>query len=143
MSFCGRKESNVMRLNMTPDDVESDIDFLKRGNSNHVPTSRIVTSGTWDASSGHNRRPCWPVQSGEPPAPPEWFLRVQEDLRFAWKTVALVASAPPPDLEASFWIGVMRDKGRCSQVLKSVHFFESALDDRAAAKRTVAATLVQ
>ena len=81
------------------------------------------------------------VQSGEPPAPPEWFLRVQEDLRFVWKTVALLTSAPPPDLEASFWIHVMRDKSRWAQVVKSAHFFESALDDRAAAKRTVAATL--
>ena len=64
-----------------------------------------------------------------------------EDLHFAWKTVALLASAPPPNLEAPFWIGVMRDKGRWAQVVKSVHFFESALDGRAAAKRTVAATL--
>ena len=81
------------------------------------------------------------VHSGEPPAPSEWFLRVQEDLRFAWKTVALPASAPPPDLEAPLWITVMRDKARWAQVVKSLHFFESALDDRAAAKRTVAATL--
>ena len=36
------------------------------------------------------------------PAPPDWVLRVQEDLRFAWKTVALLASAVPPDLEAPF-----------------------------------------
>ena len=52
------------------------------------------------------------VQSGEPPAPPAWVLRVQEDLRFAWKTVALLASAPPPDLEAPFldW----RDEGQGS-----------------------------
>ena len=63
------------------------------------------------------------------------------DLRFAWETVALLASAPPPDLEAPFWIDVMRDKGRWAQVVKSVHFSESALDDGAAAKRTVAATL--
>ena len=40
------------------------------------------------------------VQRGE--SPPEWFLRVQEDLRFAWKAAALLASAPPPDLEAPF-----------------------------------------
>ena len=71
------------------------------------------------------------VQSGEPPATPEsflWFLRVQEDLRFAWETVALLASAAPPDLEAPFWIDVMRDKG-WAQVVKSVHLLESALDD--------------
>ena len=35
----------------------------------------------------------------------------------------------------------MRDKERWAQIVKSVHFFESALDDRAAMKRTVAATL--
>ena len=52
------------------------------------------------------------IRTGEPPAPPEWFVRVQEDLHFAWKTVALLASAPPPDLEAPFWVGVMRDKER-------------------------------
>ena len=34
----------------------------------------------------------------------------------------------------------MRDKERWAQVVKCVHFFESALDDRAAAKRTVAST---
>ena len=57
-------------------------------------------------------------------------------------TVALFASAPHPlDLEAPFCNDVMRDKGRWAKVVKSVHFFESALDDRAAAKRTVAATL--
>ena len=81
------------------------------------------------------------IRTGEPPAPPEWLVRVQEDLRFAWKTVALLASAPPPDLEARIWIGVMRDKQRWAQIVKSVHFFESALDNRAARKRTVAATL--
>ena len=42
------------------------------------------------------------IQSSEPHATPEWVLRVQEDLHFAWKTVALLASAPPPDLEAPF-----------------------------------------
>ena len=57
---------------------------------------------------------------------------MQEDLHFAWKTVALLASAPPPDLEAPFWIGVMWDKGRWAQISKIyMHFFESALDDRA------------
>ena len=80
-------------------------------------------------------------RTGEPLAPPEWLVRVQEDLHFAWKTVALPASAPPPDLEAPFWVGVMRDKERWAQIVKSVHFFESALDNRAAMKRTVAATL--
>ena len=35
----------------------------------------------------------------------------------------------------------MRDKERWAQIVKSVHFFESALDNRAAMKRTVAATL--
>ena len=40
------------------------------------------------------------IWTGEPPAPPESFVRVQEDLHFAWKTVAVLASAPPPDLEA-------------------------------------------
>ena len=45
------------------------------------------------------------------------------------------------DLEAPFWVGVMRDKERWVQKVKSVHFFESALDNRAAMKRTVAATL--
>ena len=49
--------------------------------------------------------------------------------------------APPPDLEAPFWVGVMRDKERWAQMVKSVQFFESALDNRAAMKRTVAATL--
>ena len=80
------------------------------------------------------------IQSSEPHATPEWVLRVQEDLHFAWKTVALLASAPPPDLEAPFWIGVMRDNGRWAQRVKYVHFFESAVDGRAAAKRTAAAT---
>ena len=80
-------------------------------------------------------------QSGEPPALPEWVLRVQEDLHFAWKTVALFASAPLPDLKAPLWIGVLRDKGRWAQRVKSVHFFEPARDDRAAVKWTVAATL--
>ena len=82
-------------------------------------------------------------QSGEPPAPPEWVVRVQEDLHFPWKTVAVLANAPPPDLEAPFLVGVMRDKERWAQIVQSVHFFESALDDRAAAKRTVAASLSQ
>ena len=82
------------------------------------------------------------IRTGEPPSPPEWFVRVQEDLRFAWKTVAVLASLPPPDLEAPFWVGVMRDKERWAQIVKSVHFIESALDNnRAAMKRTVAATL--
>ena len=81
------------------------------------------------------------IRSGEPLAPPEWFVRVQEDLHFAWKTVAVLASAPPPDLEAPFWVGVVRDKERWAQIVKSVHFFESALDFRAAMKGTVAATL--
>ena len=81
------------------------------------------------------------VQSGEPPAHPVWFLSVQEDLRFAWKTVALLASAPPPDLEAPCWIDVMKDLGQWTHAVKSVHFFKSALDDRAAAKRAVVATL--
>ena len=35
----------------------------------------------------------------------------------------------------------MRDKERWAQIVKSVHFFESALDNRAAMMRTVAATL--
>ena len=35
----------------------------------------------------------------------------------------------------------MRDKERWAQIVKSVHFFESALDNRAAMKRTVAAML--
>ena len=61
----------------------------------------------------------------------------------AWKTVAVLASAPPPDLEAPFWVGVMRDKERWAQIVKSVHFFESALDNRAAMKRTIAAALRQ
>ena len=43
--------------------------------------------------------------------------------------VALLASAPPPDLEAPFLIGVMRDRSRLAQVVKSVRFFMSALDD--------------
>ena len=68
------------------------------------------------------------IQSGEPPAPPEWFLRVQEDMHFAWKTMALLASAPPPDLEAPSLIGVIREEGKMGT-------------DRAAAKRTDAATL--
>ena len=68
-------------------------------------------------------------------------MRVQEDLHFSWKTVAVRASAPPPDLEAPFWVGEMRDKERWVQIVKSVRFFESALEFRAAAKRTVAATL--
>ena len=55
--------------------------------------------------------------------------------------MAVLASAPPPDLEAPFWVGVMRDKERWAQVVKSLHLFESALDNRAAVKRTVAATL--
>ena len=38
------------------------------------------------------------IRTGEPPAPPEWFVRVQEDLHFAWKTVAVLAGVPPPDL---------------------------------------------
>ena len=80
-------------------------------------------------------------RTGEPPAPPEWFVRVQEDLHFAWKTVAVPASAPPPDLEAPLWVGVMRDKERWAQIVKFAHFFESALDNRAAMKRTTAATL--
>ena len=42
------------------------------------------------------------IRIGEALAPPEWFVRVQEDLHFAWKTVAFLASAPPPDLEALF-----------------------------------------
>ena len=50
--------------------------------------------------------------------------------------MAVLASAPPPDLEASFWVGVMRDKERWAQIVKSVQFFESALDNRAAMKRT-------
>ena len=29
------------------------------------------------------------IRTGEPPAPPEWFVRVQEDLHSAWKTVAV------------------------------------------------------
>ena len=45
------------------------------------------------------------------------------------------------DLEAPFWVGVMRDKERWPRMVKSVHFFESVLDNRAALKRTVAATL--
>ena len=81
------------------------------------------------------------VRYGEPPVPPEWLVRVLEDLQFAWKTVAVLASAPPPDLEAPFWVGVMRDKERWAQIVKSVHFFESALDNRAAMKRTIAAAL--
>ena len=80
-------------------------------------------------------------RTGEPPASPEWVVRVQEDLHLAWKTVAVLASAPPPDLEDPFWVGVMRDKERWTQIVKSVHFFESVLDDRAATKRAVAATL--
>ena len=44
------------------------------------------------------------VRYGEPPVPPEWLVRVLEDLQFAWKTVAVLASAPPPDLEAPFWL---------------------------------------
>ena len=35
----------------------------------------------------------------------------------------------------------MRDKERWAQIVKSVHFFESALDNRAAMKRTIAAAL--
>ena len=62
------------------------------------------------------------IRTGEPPAPPEWFVRVQEDLHFAWKTVALLASAPPPDLEAPFWVGVMRDKERWAQTVKICAF---------------------
>ena len=42
------------------------------------------------------------IQSGEPPAPPEGVMRVQEDLHFALKTVAVLASALHPDLEAPF-----------------------------------------
>ena len=80
------------------------------------------------------------IRTVEPPAPPEWLVR-EEDLHFAWNTVALPASAPPPDLEAPFWVGVMRDKERWAQIVKSVHFFESALDNRLAMKSTVAATL--
>ena len=68
-------------------------------------------------------------------------MSVQEDLHFAWKTVAVLASAPPPDLEAPFWVGVTRDKERYAQIVNSVHFSESALDNRAAMKRTLAATL--
>ena len=37
----------------------------------------------------------------------------------------------------------MRDKERWAQIVKSVHFYESVLDDRAAAKRAVAATLIK
>ena len=81
------------------------------------------------------------VRFGEPPVPPEWFVRVQEDLQYAWKTVAILTSAPPPDLEAPFWVGVMKDNERWAQIVKSVHFFESALDNRAAMKRTIAAAL--
>ena len=40
-----------------------------------------------------------------------------------------------------FWVGVMRDKERWAQIVKSVHFFESALDNRAAMKSTTAARL--
>ena len=43
------------------------------------------------------------IRTGETLAPPEWLVSVQEDLHFAWKTVALPASAPPPDLEAPFF----------------------------------------
>ena len=43
-----------------------------------------------------------------------------------WKTVAVLASAPQPDLESPFWVGVMRDKERWAEIVKSVHFFESA-----------------
>ena len=43
-------------------------------------------------------------------------MRVQDDLHFSWKTVAVLASAPPPDLEASFWVGEMRDKERQAQI---------------------------
>ena len=78
------------------------------------------------------------IRIGDPLAPPEVFVRVQEDLHFAWKTVAVLASAPPPDLGASFWVGVMRDKERWAQIVKSVHFFESALDNRASMKRSKA-----
>ena len=78
------------------------------------------------------------IRTGEPPALPEWLVRVQEDLHFAWKTVAFLSSAPPPDLEAPFWVGVMWDKERWTQTVKSAHFFESALDNRAAMKRTAA-----
>ena len=81
------------------------------------------------------------VRVGEPPVPPEWLVRVREDLHYAWKTVAILASAPPPDLEAPFWVGVMKDSERWAQIVKSVHFFESALDNRAAMKRTIAAAL--
>ena len=81
------------------------------------------------------------IRTGEPPTPPEWVVRVQEDLHYAWETVALLSSAPPPDMEDPFGVGVMRDKVRWTQIVKSVHIFESILDDRAAAKRAVAATL--
>ena len=56
------------------------------------------------------------------------------------KTEALLASAPP-DLKAPFCIGVMSDKERWAQIVKSVHFSESAMDNRTAMKRTVAVTL--
>ena len=83
------------------------------------------------------------MRTGEPPVPPEWVERIQEDLHFARRTVAMLASAPPPDLEDPFWVGVMRDKVRWAQIVKSVHFYESVLDDRAAAKRAVAANVGQ
>ena len=74
--------------------------------------------------------------------PLECLLRVQEDLRCAWNNRGIARErTTPPDLEAPFCGDVMRDKGRWAQVVKSVHFFESALDDRFSAKRTVAATL--
>ena len=62
------------------------------------------------------------IQSSEPPAPPEWVLKEQADLHFAWKPVALLASAPLPDLEAPFWIVVMSDRGPFAPPVKSVDF---------------------
>ena len=38
-------------------------------------------------------------------------MRVQEDLHFVWKTVAVFASAPPPDLEVPSLLG-WRDEGQ-------------------------------
>ena len=57
------------------------------------------------------------------------------------KTLALLPGAPPPDLESPLWVGIMIDEERWSQIVTTVHFFESALDDREAAKRTLAATM--
>ena len=59
-----------------------------------------------DNFGGHAVRSDWGAA-----CPSQWLVRVQVDLHFVWKTVAVLASAPPPDLEAPFWVGVMRVQG--------------------------------